>query len=129
MSYLTDLAVAMRIEDFERLVKEAHEESVHPSAPDLDADYDEHGSPESVIEAGIRRVHRRGTDGDWVSLLWEGADWNDLRYGGVRFVSRFIRDLGEYQLVRFGEDPEDCEVVDLAPVSILGTSRRIVVLP
>lgn len=117
MSYRSEVAVGMRREACERLFSLAAAAKTAEKTSAV-------GTPLELLEEAVRTDIDLQKDGQWSVLHWNEISWY-VGKSDVGFVQRFIDELDEVQFLRFGEDLNDAEVVDRAPVCLISYERRI----
>lgn len=94
MSYYSDVGIALRIDDYERL-KEAFAERA--------------GQDDAFSFQEVESFADDFFDlDDYVVLVWHSVKW----YGEMPerlFIEHFLKQLDEYQFLRVGEDSKDVE--------------------
>ena len=97
MGYYSNVALAIRKTDYQRMLKELEESNFNLSVKKQVAHF---------LERGTMEVPTCKSDEDYMYMTWLDEKWYD-EFEEVAFVKKFLESVKDYDLIIIGEDIDD----------------------
>lgn len=115
MGYLSDVAIALKKTDYEKMIF---------SIKEMGYDEKTENNITKFIETAKEDGEEKCKDEEYLCLLWENEKWYE-EFEEVNFINEFLKDLSEYDLLIVGTNDDDITLVLNCKKQLFGLARSI----